>query len=530
MSLPGPALAAVFLLALGAPAVASAANHELILRGGTIVDGSGRALRVADLAIDAGRIAAIGRLAEASAETEVDVTGLVVAPGFLNIHSHAQQDGVATAVNMLSQGVTTEIINADGRHDGPLGAQLGAFARDGLAVNVGGMVGFNTAWADVVGLEAVRPTPEQIVAMQDVLRAGLEAGAWGVSGGLDYTPGYYATTEEVVAVLEPFAEWGVVFANHDRVTPESDYSSIAGMTETLEIGEASGVIPLVTHMKVQGWEQGRADEILERMARSTAGGFPGGAPADVYPYLAGATGLHSLVIPAWAQAGGRAAMLGRFEDPALRARIRAEADEAIERRFGGPEGVYLVDAQRELTDVMAEFAVASPAEAVMRQLEREDEPSMIIATFGSEADLVRILQHPTASIACDCGAVAGARAGHPRYWGSFPRVLGRYVREQGVLELAEAVHRMTGLPAKTLGMADRGLLAPGLAADVTVFDPGTIADRATFAEPSLPSTGIVHTLVNGRFAWRDGAATGVQAGRVLTRPRPAGEERAGSER
>lgn len=523
----GPVLASLILAVLALPAGAGAADYDLILRGGTIVDGSGRPPFVADLAIDAGRIAAIGRLPAGTAATEIDVRDLVVAPGFLNIHSHAQPDGVATALNMLSQGVTTEIINADGRHDGDLSAQLGDFARDGLALNIGGMVGFNSAWETVVGLDDVRPTPEQIVAMQDVLRAGLEAGAWGISGGLDYTPGYYATTEEVAAVLAPFAAWRVVFANHDRVTPESGFSSIAGMTETLAIGEASGVVPLITHMKVQGWEQGRADEILGRMAGAgdAGGGLVGGAPADVYPYLAGATGLHSLIIPAWAQAGGREAMLARFARPELRPKIREEADEAIERRFGGSDGVWLVNAGTGLTDLMKAFGGVSPAEAVMRQLEREEAISMIIATFGSEADLVAILQHPTVSIACDCGAVPGERAGHPRYWGSYPRVLGRYVREEGALGLAEAVHKMTGLPAKTLGMVDRGQLVPGTVADVTVFDAERIADRATYAEPSRASVGIVHTLVGGRFAWRDGEATGVQAGALLKRPVPEGVQR-----
>ncbi|MEE8301599.1 MAG: amidohydrolase family protein, partial [Candidatus Tectomicrobia bacterium] len=442
-----------------------------------------------------------------------DVAGLIVSPGFLNIHSHANADALPSAVNMLSQGVTTEILNADGQSPMDLSAQFDGYQAAGLALNVGGMVGFNSVWQEVMGRDDSRPSPNQISQMQGLIEAGLEAGAWGVSGGLDYVPGYYATTEEVIQILAPFSRWRVVFSNHDRVTPESGYSSIAGMSETILIGESTGLIPLITHMKIQGWEQGNAPAMLRRM-RAADTYFPGGAAADVYPYLAGQTGLASLIIPSWAQEGGRDAMLARFADDDLRARIVAEAEQAMSLRFGGYSGVFLLGDQRELTAAMDDLNVSSPGEAVVRLLEAGNQG--IIARFGAEADLVAIMQHPTASIACDCGASLSERL-HPRGWGSYPKVLGEYVREKKALSLQDAIHKMTALPARTIGMQDRGLIKPGMAADIAVFDAETIIDHATYQNPTAVSEGVVYTIVNGDIAWRDGAVTGIQGGKTLFR-------------
>ncbi len=487
--------------------------YDLILRGGTIVDGSGGPAYVGDVAIRGEAIAAIGDLATVRAREEIDLTGLVVAPGFVNIHSHAEADGLPSAVNMLSQGVTTEIINADGAGPVAIAQQLGQLGRAGLALNVGAMIGFNSVWREVVGLDDIRPSATQIESMQSLLAQGIQDGAWGVSAGLDYVPGYYARTEEVIDVLQPLAGRRLVFANHDRVTPESGFSSIAGMRETIEIGEAAGLIPLITHMKVQGWEQGRADNILSAMSQADAG-YPGGALADVYPYLAGLTGLQALIIPSWALAGGRDAMLERFSQPDTRVQIVAEAEEAMNLRFGGPGGVFLLQSQQELTAVMTEMGLDSPGETVIRILEEAGQP--IIARFGLEADLIAIMQHPTASIACDCGASVSERV-HPRTWGSFPKVLGEYVRDKQALGLEDAIFKMSGLPASSIGLTDRGLLKPGFKADITAFDPLTIQDHATYSQPTLQSEGIVYTLLNGTVAWRDGVATGAQAGQIVLR-------------
>jgi hypothetical protein len=236
--------------------------------------------------------------------------------------------------------------------------------------------------------------------------------------------------------------------------------------------------------------------------------------ADVYPYLAGQSGLAALIIPGWALDGGREVMLKRFANPEERARIIKDAEEAMQARFGGPQGVYATGHQKELVAAMKEFGVSSPGEALLRLLERSDGGAIL--RFGVESDLVAILRHPTASVACDCGAVAG-QATHPRYYGSFPRVLGRYVREQPVLTWEDAIRKMTGLPSATIGLVNRGLIAPGMAADIAVFDPNTIIDHATFEAPTAMPAGMRHVLVNGKLAFKDGGATGEKGGSVLLR-------------
>jgi len=505
-------------LAVASAALASALLHaqaddtyDLILRHGSVADGSGLPRFTADVGIVNGRIARVGDLSGRHAATEIDVRGLVVAPGFINIHSHATPEGLARAANMLTQGVTTEILNADGFGPVDLAAQRAQLSAPGLAVNIGATIGFNAVWRETVGDTDVRPTMAQIERMRGLVTQALRDGAFGVSAGLDYKPGYYATAEEVVRVVSVAKPWRTMFPNHERITPSSGYSSKAGIAETIAIGERAGLVPVVTHMKAQGQEQHTAKALLDLIRDATVRRHY--AAADAYPYLAGQTNLAALLVPGWAQEGGRAAMLGRFRDPSQRARIVAEAEEAMRLRFGGPAGVYATGPKRELTDVMRELNVGA-GEALVRLLEQAD--SGAILRFGAEDDLVAILESPITSVACDCGAIAGDNA-HPRYYGTFPRVLGRYWREQRVLTLEDAVRKMTGLPAATIGMADRGLIAPGMAADVTVFDPATVIDRATFEQPSLPSEGIRHVIVNGRIALRDGIVTGAQAGRALTR-------------
>lgn len=487
------------------------APYDLIIRGGIIVDGTGAPRYEADVAIAGRSIARVGDLGDATAVREIDAHGLFVAPGFINIHSHATPEGLVTASNMLTQGVTTEILNADGSGPLDIAAQLASATETGLAVNVGANIGFNSVWTEVVGQSNRRPTAEEVVRMRGLVAAGLTAGAWGVSAGLDYKPAYFAQTEDVISVLEVARSSRTYFANHDRVTPELGFSSLAGMAETIDIGVRTGIMPLITHMKVQGHEQGKAGVITSQMRQATLRGDY--TAADVYPYLAGQTGLVAFTIPAWAQDGGRTAMLERFAAPALRARIVEEAEVAMDKRFGGPANVYLPDRKQTLKDIMGEMQ--EPAgEAVVRLLELGS-PG-IIAYFGIEADLVAILRHPTSSVSCDCGAVAD-EARHPRYYGTFPRVLGRYVREQQVLTWEDAVRKMTGLPAATIGMVDRGLLGAGMAADVVVFDPATVIDHATFDTPTLPSEGIRYVVVNGRLALADGAVIVERAGIALRR-------------
>jgi N-acyl-D-amino-acid deacylase len=489
------------------------APFDVILRGGSVLDGTGRPAYRADVGVAGARIAKVGDLSRDSAATVIDVSGLVVAPGFINLHSHASPQAVPTAANMLRQGVTTELMNADGGGPLDIARQLASADSGGLAVNIGVYAPFNSAWASVVGTTDRRPTRDEIAKVTALLERGLEAGAWGVSAGLDYKPAYYATTDEVVAVLSPLRAWHTNFPNHDRLTPEAEYSSLAAMRETIEIGERAGVVPVITHMKLQGKEQGRADSALAMMRAATARGVY--TAADVYPYLAGQTALAALFIPGWAQEGGRDAFLQRLRDSSVRARVIRETEQALVARVGGPSNVYVIGRNKTVAQLMTEMGTSSTGDAIVRILE-VDSPGMI-ATFGAEPDLVKIIQYPDAAIACDCGA--SRNAAHPRYFGTFPRVLGHYARESRSLALAEAVRKMTGLPATLVGMVERGFIAPGMAADLAVFDAATVLDHATYERPMELPQGIRLVMVNGRVALRDGEPTGVAGGRTLRRTR-----------
>jgi N-acyl-D-amino-acid deacylase len=501
----------LLLLVAGSAIHAQPAAYDAIVRGATILDGSGNPRYVADIAIKNGFIVEIGAVTGTAAEV-IEAKGLFLAPGFINIHSHASRNALSTAVNMLTQGVTTEIVNADGSGTVNIVEQLQGVVPEGLAVNVGAYIGFNVVWQAVMGDLDRRPAPEQIERMRGMISAALDQGAWGVSAGLDYKPGYFAKTEEVVRIVDVARPARTNFTNHDRVTPESNFSSKAGIDETVAIGEKSGLMPVVTHMKLTGREKGTAAQVLTSLAQATKRGHY--TAADAYPYLAGQTGVGSLVIPAWAVEGGRAEMLKRFADPEVRARIIKEVAAAIVARFGGPESIYLPRTQQQLTAVMTEMN-AGAAETILRILERGNDPGAIIQ-FGLEDDLIKILQHPTTSMACDCGATTDTRM-HPRFYGSFPRVLGRYVREQKIMSWEQAIRKSSWLPASTIGISDRGLIALGMAADIVVFDPNTIIDHATYENPALPSEGVRHVFVNGTLALKDGVPTNQRAGRALYR-------------
>jgi N-acyl-D-amino-acid deacylase len=486
-------------------------RFDLLIRNGTIIDGTGAPAYRADVGVLGGEIAAIGALSSAQATTTLDATGLMVAPGFINIHSHAIRAALRDPVNMLRQGVTTEIGNPDGGGPLDIAAWLAGADSTTLRVNYGLYAPFNTIWGAVVGVSDRRPTPSQTDSMRALVRRGLMDGAWGVSAGLDYQPAFFAKTDEVIAVVDVARPWRTNFPNHDRVSPENGYSSLVGMRQTLVIGQRAGLVPVITHMKLQGHEQGRAAEAL-RMFDSVAraGTF---VAADVYPYLAGQTALSALLIPGWAADGGRDSMLARFRDSTTRPRIAREMMEAIRARFNTPDNIVVPDRGGNLTQIMTQLGVASVPDAVMALLTERQRG--ILATFGIESDLRTIMKWPNAAIACDCGAAPSNP--HPRYQGSFPRVLGRYVREQRLMSWEQSVRRMTTLPASIIGMVDRGVIAVGMAADIVVFDSTTVIDRATFERPGETPEGIRHLLLNGRMVLRDGVPTGTGGGRILKR-------------
>jgi len=506
-------MASAAALALCVPASAKdVPAYDIVIKGGTIVDGSGLPGYPGDVAISDGRIVAVGDVGSAKAAKTIDAKGLVVAPGFINLHSHAEPDAVSTAVNMLTQGVTTEMINADGGGGEDIATQLPEYASKGLAENIGAYTGFNAVWSDTMGDRDLRPTDTQIATMRAALEKNLKAGAWGVASGLDYRPSYYAKPEEVISIISVAKPWRTNFPNHDRLRPEDKLSSYKGMEETITIAEKAGLVPVITHIKSAGKERGNAPKVLEMVSAATARGA--WTAIDIYPYLAGQTALQAFLVPGWAADGGKDAMLARFKDPAIRPKLVEAAEYAMSTRLGGAEGIAFPVLNKRLTDVMAEERVGA-GEAVLRTLER-DPYTIANLTFGLEDDVITFLKYTDTTVACDCGA-AIANRGHPRYYGSFPKVLGHYVRDTGVITLEDAVRKMTALPAAVVGMVDRGRIAPGMRADVTLFDPKTVRDHATFEKPALPSDGIRHVIVNGVTALSDGAATGAKTGAVLLR-------------
>jgi len=495
---------------------ASDAPFDVVIRHGKVIDGTGAKAVVEDVGIRRGVILALGNLDGARALKVIQARGMVVAPGFINIHDHADPRALPTALNMLTQGVTTAILNPDGQSDMDIESQLLASGKGGLAMNIGAYIGFNSVWADVVGNTDRRPSAAEVQRMRDLLEAALKAGAFGVSAGLDYKPGYFATAKEVTSVVSVAGPWRTNFPNHDRLTPESGWSSKVGIAETIAIASAAGLAPEITHMKAQGHEQGSAGEILAMMRKATAQGHY--TPADVYPYLAGMTSLQAFLVPGWAQTGGPEAMLTRFKDPELRVKIVAEANAAIAARFGTADNISLPTSGRNLGALARKDGV-SGGEAALRVLESGE--YVAILKFGAEADLRAFLVAPEVAVACDCGAVLpnakGGFTGHPRLYGTFPRVLGHYVREEKLLSLEEAVRKMTGLPASTVGIVDRGFIAPGMAADIAVFDPNKIIDHATYKDPAALSDGVRDVLVGGVIELKDGAPTGETGGAILRR-------------
>jgi N-acyl-D-aspartate/D-glutamate deacylase len=523
------ALVAATLFAWHASVRSAEPKYDIIVRGGTIVDGSGLPSFSGDVGVRDGRIVAVGDLTAEAAENSIDASGLIVSPGFINIHSHAQPDAMATAVNMLTQGVTTEIANADGKGSTDIIKQLEEYGSSGLAENIGFYIGFNATWEEAIGTVNRRATGAELARMRDVVVRNLARGAWGVSAGLDYKPAYYAKPQEVVAVVSAARGWQTNFTNHERLRPEEQFSSFGGIAETIRIGEQSGLTPVITHIKSQGREQGNSSAVLKMMDEATRRGVY--TAADVYPYLAGQTRLAALLVPDWALEGGREAMLQRLGNPATRARVAVGIEEAMALRFRGPQGVYLLDTAQELTDLMAAQGV-SAGEAVIRALEGGDVGAIL--RFGSEQDLRAFLRYPDSAVACDCGASTDRKA-HPRQWGSYPRVLGHYVRENKVLTLEDAVRKMSALPASIVGMVDRGYLAAGMSADIVAFDPLIIADNGTYSDPTKPSEGVRYVIVNGKVALSGGSATGMKSGQPLlrsahmySRPMSAGVNRSAS--
>ncbi len=501
----------------------AAPAYDLVLRGGQVLDGTGAPARVADVAVHEGRIAAVGPLGDVSATRELDVTGLYVAPGFIDSHSHAGP-GLATpelshAEPLLAQGIATVLANPDGGGPVDLAGQKRALETDGLGVNVALMAPHGSVRRAVMGMEDRDASADELDQMRTLVRAAMDEGAWGLSSGTFYAPGSYADNAELVELARVAAEYGGVYSSHIR--DESDYTIglEAAVEEVIDVSRQTGITAVVTHVKALGppvW--GASAAVVERIEAARAAGLP--VYADQYPYLASATGLSSALLPRWSQAGGAGALEERLTDPATRARIREAAVENLARR-GGAERIQFRSFRedpsiegRRLSEVAAERG-GDPVDVAL-ELVREGGPSIV--SFNMHADdVLRLMTQEWTMTSSDGGLPAfGVGVPHPRSYGAFARKIGKFVFEDRAMSLEAAVRSMTGLPADVLGMADRGRVAEGMAADVVVFSD-FFKDNATFAEPHQLSSGVVHLFVAGEAAILNSAFTGARAGSVLAR-------------
>ncbi len=508
-----------------APSAAQQQPYDVLIVGGRLLDGSGNPWIGADVGIRGGRIAAVGRLAGSPAAQTLDAAGLYVAPGFIDVHSHAgpglESAELSHARPLLAQGVTTVFVNPDGGGPVDLEAQRERLLEHGLGVNAALLAPHGSIRRQVVGMEKRAPSGEELARMRQLVEQAMQAGAFGLSSGLFYAPGNFAETDELVELARVAAAHRGVYTSHIR--DEADYGAgvVAAVQEVIEISRRAGLPGVVTHIKALGpnvW--GASAQIVQRIERAREEGVE--VFADQYPYPASATGLSAALVPRWAEEGGRQAMLERLADPGER--LLQEMAENLARRGGaGRIGIRFFEPDRSLEGLtLEEVARQRGQEPLRTALMLIREGSVGIVSYNmNEEDVRRLMAQPWVMTSSDGGLVPlGRGVPHPRNYGTFPRKIRLYVREQGTVDLAHAIRSMTSLPAAVFGLDGRGWLRPGAVADVVVFDLERFRDRATFTQPHQLSEGVVHLLLNGRIAVRDGEFTGELAGRVLRRDRP----------
>jgi N-acyl-D-amino-acid deacylase len=503
---------------------------DVLIVGGDVYSGRDEAPIVADVGIRGDGIAAIGDLDGHDAELRIDASGLAVTPGFIDIHSHAlreneERSGIflwPDAENLVRQGVTSVIGGPDGNSPLPIGEYFARLQENPAAVNFGTFVGQGSVRGKVVGDDDRAATDEELDLMREEVRTAMEEGAFGLSSGLLYAPGSFATAEEVIELAKVVRPYGGIYISHMRNEALGLLDSVA---ETIRIGEEAGIPAQLTHHKAMGepmW--GKSTESLAMVDAAIARGVD--VSIDQYPYPASSTGLPA-VFPRWSLDGGNAALKERLDDPEQRARVKEGVVFALINERGGndPSRVVLADCAWDpslnglnLSDVLRqreiEVNIENAAELIM-DLQYAGGCACVYHAMSME-DVDRIMQHPATMIASDGGIEAPSdRRPHPRNYGTFAKVLGEFVRERKVLLLQTAIHKMTQLPADRINLADRGRIEVGAIADITVFDPDTIVDKATFDDPHQYAEGVHYVFVNGESVLLDGEMTGARPGRVL---------------
>ena len=554
----------IFVVALGLAGFATAPppppdSYDVVITGGRIVDGTGAAWFAADLGVRGDRIAAIGNLKAAVAKTRIDATGLVVARGFIDLLGQSEFNVLvdSRAASKITQGVTTEV-TGEGASIAPMNDRLFADMADAYrhfgvtmdwrslsdyfkrlderthpAINLATFVGAGGLRTYVIGKDERPATPAELSRMQGLVAAAMEDGALGVSSSLQYMPDRFASTDELVALASVAAHYGGVYFTHVR--SESGQITSA-LDEVFAIAERAKIPAEIWHLKTAykpNW--GRMPEVLGRIEAARARGLD--ITANQYPYTRAANGLDAC-LPLWAREGGTDRMLARLRNPADRERIKREMDDPASPGWenqwygsGGGDGILLsavLDPALRKYEGMTLTAIGrlmnkDPRDAVMDLVIADRGNSEVVTSIMREDDVVAALKNPLVSICTDSGGKAedgplSESKTHPRAFGTFPRILGRYVRDEKALRLEEAIRKMTSQPATRVHLQDRGVLRPGMAADITVFDPATIRDVATYENPMHYSVGVRYVLVNGRAVVADGKITGERPGRALKGP------------
>ncbi|MFP6582746.1 MAG: D-aminoacylase [Candidatus Hydrogenedentota bacterium] len=532
---------------------AFAANYDLLIRNGTLIDGSGGEPVQGDIAVNGDRIAAIGNLSSDNADTEIDATGLVVSPGFINMLSHATTSLIVDPRGMsdIKQGVTLEVFGeasmgpisperkanalaaqGDYKYDMPwntLGEYLDHLETRGIAPNVASFVGASTVRMNVIGFEDRAPTPEELDTMKDQVRVAMQEGAMGVTSALIYAPAFYAKTDELVELCKVASEFGGMYIVHMRSEANRIMEAI---DETITIAREANLPAEIYHLKMAGKDNwGKLDAVIEKVEAAQKGGLR--ITANMYNYTAGATGLDASM-PPWVQEGGYTEWARRLKDPEIRKRVKKEMNnptdewENLYYGAGSPDKLILIgfknpDLKKYTGRTLAEVARergTDPADTAMDLVIEDGSRVTTVYFLMSEENVKRQVAIPWVSFGSDAGAPASEgdflkSSQHPRAYGNFARLLGKYVREEKVITLQEAVRKLAHLPATNLGITDRGLLKKGNYADIVVFDPKTVGDKATFDNPHQYSVGMHHVIVNGVPVLKDGEHTNATPGKIV---------------
>jgi N-acyl-D-amino-acid deacylase len=524
--------------------------YDVIIRSGRVIDGTGAPGIDSDVAVVGDTVVAIGTKLEGSAARTIDATGLVVAPGFIDLHSHADFNFFIdpTADSKVTQGVTLELVgNCGMSFCAPLigestedlatraawygtgwrpnwtdfSGYLDALEKQTSTLNVATQVGHGTVRKAVMGSQTRAPSPEELARMRALVSESLDAGALGFSTGLSMPPGFYSLTPEVIALAGEAASRGKLYSTHARDSGDEGFGLFVANEEALEIGRRTGVRVQFSHIKCNGSTRGRSPELIARIEAALKEGID--IAADVYPYVAASGPMSGNVFPRWAMDGGRQKALERMRDADLRAMARSHLDERI-GSMGGPDRLMVASYPpnrefegRGLPGIASELN-CDPAEALVRLFEKYD--VQLILSGMAQADLDRFQASEFVAVASDGSSIKStgplsAGKPHPRSYGTFPRFLDQAVRASKLVSLEEGVRKMTSLPAERLGLTRRGRLAAGYAADIALFDAETVSDRATFTDPHRYATGVKYVLVNGVPVVDRGKSTGRTPGRVL---------------